>query len=175
LVRFFKRDDPSIVWTVEGFNNKFGYLSKDGKYAKKLFADKKGSIRKPDRIVYKPTLPEFVDGCWNQWRPSTIIAAEGDTSLWDAHLAYLFPDEVERGHLLNWLAGVLQQQQVKPMHALLLIGRLPGTGKSFVIRVLAALIGESNWQALTQDILSNGFTGWATRSISRRPPDALLT
>jgi hypothetical protein len=164
LNRFFNRNDPATVWSVEGFNNKFGYLSRDGKLSKSLFASKKNTIRKPDRMVYRPTLPQFVDGCWNQWRPSTVVAEQGDTSLWDAHLAYLFPDQVERDHLLNWLAGVLQQQQVKPMHALLLVGKVAGTGKSFVVRVLAALIGESNWQALTQDILANGFTGWATRT-----------
>jgi hypothetical protein len=163
LERFISRTDPSIAWKVGGFDNKFGYIGK-GKLSKSLFEARRNTIRRPDRMIYKPTLGEFVDGCWNQWRPSAVLAEEGDTSLWDAHLAYLFPDEVERNHLLNWMAGVLQHQEVKPMHALLLIGKMPGTGKSFVIRVLAALIGENNWQPLTQDILANGFTGWATRS-----------
>lgn len=163
LERFIWRKDPSVAWKVGGFDNKFGYIGR-GKLSKSLFEARKNTIRRPDRMIYKPTLPEFVNGSWNQWRPSSIIAEPGDTSLFDQHVTYLFPDPVERNHLLNWMAGVLQQQQVKPMHALLLLGRIPGTGKSFVIRVLAALVGESNWQALTQDILASGFTGWATRT-----------
>ena len=53
---------------------------------------------------------------------------------------------------------------VKPLHALLLLGVYHGTGKSWVLRVLAKLIGDSNWRPLTQDILASGFTGWAMRT-----------
>jgi hypothetical protein len=165
LERFFNRADPKIIYKKDAFNDKFAYLTK-GPFAKALFTMRKGTILKPDRVVYKPKQAEFLKNGseWNQWRPSPIVAAEGDTKLWDNHLAYLFPDKADRDHVLNWLAGVIQFQEVKPMHALLLIGRIQGTGKSFIFNVLAELLGRSNWQPLTQDILANGFTGWATRT-----------
>src|ERR1700737_4251161 len=74
------------------------------------------------------------------------------------------PARADRDVISIWLAAGLQHQDVKPMHALLLVGRIQGTGKSFIVRVLAKLLGDANCQPLTQDILANGFTGWATRT-----------
>jgi hypothetical protein len=167
LKRFFRRDDPSLVLDKDAFNDMYRALAKNGTVTDRLHRGKAGDLfKKPARVVYRPTQAEFLNEGrdWNLWRPSPIVAAPGDTLLWNAHVAYLFPDQEQRDHLLNWLAGVLQRQQVKPMHALLMIGRTQGTGKSFVLRVLAKLIGDSNWKALTQDILASGFTGWAART-----------
>ena len=44
------------------------------------------------------------------------------------------------------------------------IERIQRTGKTFFSRLLRKLLGESNCQVLTQDVLEAGFTGWATRT-----------
>jgi hypothetical protein len=160
------RADPTVVLKKDQFNDKFRFLSGGYSLTHFLHARRKNTILKPDKVVYRPNQAEFVDGGreWNLWRPSEIVAEAGDTRLWDEHVAYLFPDPEQRGRLLDWLAGVLQRLEVKPMHALLLIGVDQGTGKSWVLRVLAKLIGDENWRPLTQDILASKFTGWAMRT-----------
>jgi hypothetical protein len=164
---FMNRRDPAFVLKKEMFNDKFRYLARKGcSLTNFLHSRRYGTILKPDRVVYRPNQSEFLAGGreWNLWRPSEIVAREGDTTMWDAHLAYLFPDQKQRDHLRDWLAGVLQRLGIKPLHALLLIGVEQGTGKSWVLRVLAKLIGDANWRPLTQDILASDFTGWAMRT-----------
>jgi hypothetical protein len=160
------RADPTVVLKKDQFNDKFRFLSGGYSLTNFLHARRTKTILKPDKVVYRPNQAEFVDRGreWNLWRPSEIKAAPGDTKLWDEHVAYLFPDQKQRDHLLDWLAGVLQRLGVKPLHALLLIGAAQGTGKSWVLRVLAKLIGDENWRPLTQEILASGFTGWAMRT-----------
>jgi hypothetical protein len=164
---YMNRADPSIVLRKDAFNDKFRYLKPEA-YSLTNFLHRRyqNTILKPDRVVYRPNQGEFLKASreWNLWRPSEIVAQEGDTTMWDGQLAHLFPDDKQRGHLLDWLAGVLQRLGVKPLHALLLIGAEQGTGKSWVLRVLAKLIGDANWRPLTQDILASGFTGWAMRT-----------
>jgi hypothetical protein len=164
---YMNRADPSIVLRKDAFNDKFRYLKPEA-YSLTNFLHRRyqNTILKPDRVVYRPNQGEFLKAGreWNLWRPSEIVAQEGDTTMWDGQLAHLFPDQKQRDHLLDWLAGVLQRLGVKPLHALLLIGAEQGTGKSWVLRVLAKLIGDANWRPLTQDILASGFTGWAMRT-----------
>jgi hypothetical protein len=59
---------------------------------------------------------------------------------------------------------VLQNPATKPRHQLFIHGRIQRTGKTFFARLMRELLGRSNCQMLTQDILENGFTGWAMRS-----------
>jgi hypothetical protein len=164
---YMNRADPSIVLRKDAFNDKFRYLKPEA-YSLTNFLHRRyqNTILKPDRVVYRPNQGEFLKAGreWNLWRPSEIVSQEGDTTMWDGQLAHLFPDQKQRDHLLDWLAGVLQRLEVKPLHALLLIGAEQGTGKSWVLRVLAKLIGDANWRPLTQDILASGFTGWAMRT-----------
>jgi hypothetical protein len=164
LGRYMNRADPSIVLDKDKFNDKFRSVVRGILLTNLLHSRRYDTILKPDRVVYRPNQAEFLAREWNLWRPSEIVVAPGDTTLWDAHLAYLFPDQEQRDHLLDWLAGVLQRLEVKPLHALLLLGEHQGTGKSWVVRVFAKLIGDANWRPLTQDILASGFTGWAMRT-----------
>jgi hypothetical protein len=62
------------------------------------------------------------------------------------------------------MAAVLQNPATKPRHQLFIHGRIQRTGKTFFARLMRELLGRSNCQMLTQDILENGFTGWAMRS-----------
>jgi putative DNA primase/helicase len=62
------------------------------------------------------------------------------------------------------MAAVLQDPATKPRHQLLILGRTQGTGKTFFARLMRELLGRSNCQMLTQDIIEAGFTGWAMRT-----------
>jgi hypothetical protein len=151
LARYMNRADPTIALKKDAFNDKFRcHAPKGWLVSNFLHSRRKDTILQPDRVVYRPNQGEFLKAGreWNLWRPSEIVAREGDTRMWDAHLKYLFPDQKQRDHLLDWLAGVLQRLGVKPLHALLLLGVYHGTGKSWVLRVLAKLIGDSNWRPL---------------------------
>jgi hypothetical protein len=164
LKLWVRRTDTTQQWDKEQFDSEYNPFVDGSSICKALFKDKRRAIHRFDRFTFRPNKPEFVGHDYNAWRPSPIVAAEGDTSLWDNHLEYLIPNKSDRNKLLDWLAGIVQQQGVKPMHALFLWGRIPGTGKSFIFEVLQRLCGEPNCQVLTQDILASGFTGWAMRT-----------
>jgi hypothetical protein len=166
LKRFINRDDPGYALDKEAFNDRFFYIRGDySSPTRLLFSRTEDTIRKLKGMVYRPNEGEFTaDGYWNGWRPSLVISKPGDTTLFDEHMTYLFPKEAERDLLLNWWAGVLQHPETKPRHQLMLIGPHQGSGKTFIPRMMRELLGAPNCQALTQDILTNGFTGWAMRT-----------
>ena len=98
LDRFIDRTDSTIVLKKDAFNDKYRYLSPKGPLSNFLHSRREHTILKPDRVVYRPGEGEFLRGGrdWNLWRPSEIVAAEGDTSVWDKHLEYLLPDAGSR-------------------------------------------------------------------------------
>jgi hypothetical protein len=168
LKRYIRRERTKtgeyLSLDKETFNDRFRYLRGDhSNLTNRLNSNTEHTIRKLDGIVFRPgDENEFtVDGYWNNWRPSPIIPKQGDTSLFDAHIAYLFPDKRDQDLLLNWMAGVLQHPETKPRHQLFIQGRVQGTGKTLFPRLLRELLGHGVCQALTQDIIENGFTGWA--------------
>jgi hypothetical protein len=164
--RFVNRLDPEFVLDKEAFNDLFQYLKGDAaSLTRRLFGQTTDTIPKLKGAVYRPDASEFTaDGFWNGWRPSPVIAVKGDTTLFHAHIAYLFPNEPDQKLLLDWLAAVLQNPATKPRHQLFIHGRIQRTGKTFFARLMRELLGRSNVQMLTQDILENGFTGWAMRT-----------
>jgi hypothetical protein len=93
-------------------------------------------------VVYEPGKDAVIGDNFNMWLPSDIEPKEGDTSKFDAHMEYLFPDPVPRDRVLNWLAWVYCNQNLKPRHALLVHGEIPGTGKSFIAHMLSRLLGR---------------------------------
>ena len=166
IKRFVNRLDPEFVLDKEAFNDRFQYLKGDySSLTRRLFGKTEDTILKLKGVTYRPDTAEFTDdGFWNGWRPSSIEPVAGDTKLFHAHVAYLFPNESDQKLLLDWMAAVLQNPGTKPRHQLFIHGRIQRTGKTFFARLMRELLGRSNCQMLTQDILENGFTGWAMRS-----------
>lgn len=166
LKRFVNRKDPEYALDKEAFNDRFQYLKGEVQSLTKLLMGRtEDTIRKLRGVVYRPNADEFTeDGLWNGWRPSPVVAAPGDTSLFDAHMQFIFPNEADRVAYLNWHAAVLQHPETKPRHQLMVTGKTQGTGKTFMPRLMQKLLGSANCQALTQDILESGFTGWAMRT-----------
>lgn len=164
--RFVKIDEPGVMWKRASFDAHFKYVKKGGKLSEALFAETKGSIRRFETIGYMPGEGISLDGgrrC-NLYRAPDVKPQSGDTKFWEDHLAFLFPDEYERTLLINWLAWFYQNLKRKPKHALLIQGRMQGTGKSFIVDMLSRIIGPSNVTAVSQTDLSADFNGYAMRT-----------
>jgi hypothetical protein len=164
--RFVNRKNPEMMWKITAFNSTFKYIDQKKKVTDLLFSKKKDTIPRCHSVAYAPLRPEFLEAgtLFNMYRPSDVIPAPGDTSVWREHMAYLFPDEKERGHVLNWLAWLVQNVALKPKHALLIQGHGQGTGKSFIAEVLQIILGKNNVQALTENDLQGDFNGWALKT-----------
>jgi hypothetical protein len=73
----------------------------------------------------------------NSWRPIQRWPVRADPGLFLDQVAYLFPDGVERGVFLDWLAHVEQQPGVLPHFGWLHIASETGTGRNWLASVLA--------------------------------------
>lgn len=161
LERFVRIAD-SKMWKPKQFDSRFNHFSKTASISNEIFKTS-GLIRRFDDAISRPGAPMIITPNFNLWRPSPIVAAQGNTDLWDEHLNYLFQNPEDKGHVLNWMAWVYQNQTRKPNHALLIVGKNTGTGKSFIARIFEQLIGTSNTQRPKNSSLKGDFNGWALR------------
>jgi hypothetical protein len=160
----FVRVHDGLMWNAKQFDSKFNHMTTKVSMSAALFKVE-GRIKRFDKSVFRPGTSMVQDGgaSFNLWRKSPIDPKQGDTTLWDQHLAFLFPDQTDRNHVLNWLAWVYQNQAAHPNHALLLVGEIFGTGKSWVARVMEQLFGKDNTQRPKNSSLKGEFNGWAER------------
>ncbi len=97
----------------------------------------------------------------NLFRPSDVIPAFGDVSIFLNHAAYIIPDEVARNHVLNWMAYLAQNPGRKINHALLIVG-VQGTGKSYFGKVMELVLGRHNVASPDNDALHGRFNEYLT-------------
>lgn len=169
IERFVSRKNPRLRWWKKSqFDQTLLYLvnkkTMGPSLSSFLLARSKNTIERLDSYGYFPMKPRIFEGHFNFWTPSDVVPAEGDTTIWDEHLNYLFQDEESRDHVLNWLAWFVQNPEKKPNHALLMYGRIPGTGKSFITHVLKKIVGEQNASNPQHSELIGRFNGWAKYS-----------
>jgi hypothetical protein len=161
LKRFVNRLDPTQQWDVAQFDSMFNnFLGKPtGSISKELF--KEGSVlRRYHYIAFRPGAKETAGVEYNVWRPSPIQPVAGDTSVWNEHINYLFQDETKAKHVLDWMAWVLQNPARKPNHALLIVGKNTGTGKSLIATIFEQLIGVKNTQRPKNSSMGGDFNAW---------------
>ena len=161
IKRFVNRRKPTTNWEGSQFDSAYNYLCPKGaaSISKYLFK-RKDLLRRFDVIAFRPGHPEINGDEYNVWRPSPIMPKPGDTTLWNNHLEYLFPDANDRNGVLNWMAWIVQNPSLKPNHALLIVGRETGTGKSWVARVMEQIIGENNTQRPKNSSMGGDFNSW---------------
>ena len=158
---FVRRADGK-KWKKEQWKASFAALKPDGDVLNAIW---KGSIplRKFEALVYLPGDPEFPDGetagRYNTWRESGIEPKVGDVTLFLDHMAYLFSDEVERGYVLDYLAMLIQSPGRKVNYALLVKGD-QGTGKSWIGRLMARIIGQPNMVVPANSEVMSNWTAW---------------
>jgi hypothetical protein len=161
MERFVNRREPTQQWKTTQFDSAFNaFLGKPtGSIAKELF--KEGQLmRKFHYLAFRPGAEEVRNVEYNVWRPSGIVPAAGDTTVWNEHINYLFQNEDDANHVLNWMAWVLQNQNRKPNHALLLVGKNTGTGKSIIATIFEQLIGLKNTQRPKNSSMGGDFNSW---------------
>lgn len=124
-------------------------------------------VRKFESLVYLPCANEFPDGeeggRYNIWRDSAIIAKKGDISVFLDHMANMIPDETERDYVLDYLAMLVQKPDEKINYALLIRGG-QGTGKSWIGRMMTAIIGTPNVVFPSNDEVLSKWTVWTEGS-----------
>jgi len=161
IKRFINRLKPTMNWEGSQFDSEFNYLCPKGasSISRYLFK-RKDILRRFNVIAFRPGHPEINGSEYNVWRPSPVTPMPGDTTLWNKHLEYLFPDPNDRNAVLNWMAWVIQNPSRKPNHALLIVGRETGTGKSWIARVMEQIIGENNTQRPKNSSMGGDFNSW---------------
>jgi hypothetical protein len=92
--------------------------------------------------------------------PDTPTAEDQEnTAIVEAHFAHLIPDRRTRETILSWLAYIVQTRK-RPTWAIMLQGP-EGDGKSFIVNLMAVVLGPSNVGVVDVSILESAFNGWA--------------
>lgn len=110
-------------------------------------------------MVHEPGIGK----CCNIWRASPIIPAENvtddDIRMWLDHAEYLFPNEYERSVVLDWLAFIFQNQNVKPRWQIVVHG-VVGTGKDGFIQPIIGAFGTDNARNIQSEQVLGRWTDW---------------
>lgn len=163
--------------TLQGFNSRYGRMIEpdvDGRRssAARVALDEV-CIPVADVGMYAPHLGErFTVGgrdCVNTFWPGSVpeadahISAEGMAAITtvDTHLRHIcgHRDAVYRA-LVDWLAYTVQHPGRKIRHAILLKG-VEGDGKTVLLDLLAACIGEANVRTVSPVVVTSQFNGYA--------------
>lgn len=137
---------------------KGGIALKEIPLAQKWLAE--GEKRTVDEIGYAPIDKKILrhDGAliYNTYTPSDVIPVEGDISIFEDHLKYLFEGrEKSVEYLMDLIAFKTQNPMIKPRVFVLIVS--PDTyqiGKSAIKSVCATCFGESNIGAASQSDFS---------------------
>jgi hypothetical protein len=167
--QFVRREDGKL-WDTDKFEKQFGYVRlniiNEGKRPQsfhKFLLDKR-YLPTFDSFAFVPGQPENYNGDFNQWRPSPIKPKKGDTKIWDDHLAYLFADSAARERVLDWMAWVYQNPTLHPNHSLVVFGKIQGTGKTLLPRVLSKLLSALPITPVSQHTLESDHNTWPLRT-----------
>lgn len=81
--------------------------------------------------------------------------------LFTDHIAYLCNGDLKvAGHILDWMAHLVQRPWEKPVHAILITSPAQGVGKSTVREVLEHLVGTNQAKLVTPGDIKGTFSDW---------------
>ncbi|MFN7109677.1 MAG: DUF5906 domain-containing protein [Brevundimonas sp.] len=159
--QFVRRSDTAKFRT-EQWKSLYANLKPDGDILNAIWKNNV-RMRKFEKLVYLPETDEFPDGedggRYNIWRRSGVEAVPGDVSVFLDHMAYLFPDEAERAHVLDYLA-LLVQRPADKIHFALLVRGMQGTGKSWIGNLMERIVGSRNTVRPSNDEVTSRWTAW---------------
>jgi hypothetical protein len=168
--QFVRRKDGKM-WDADKFEKQFGYVrlgitdasgNRPKSFTKFLLDGR--YLPTFDSFIFMPGENENYRGDFNQWRPSDIVPKEGDTKLWDEHMAYLIADPAARDRVLNWMAWVYRNPTLHPNHSIVVFGRYQGTGKTLLPLTLAKLLSGLPATPLSQHTLELDHNAWLVRT-----------
>lgn len=117
-----------------------------------------------DDMIYLPGHPRVTQ--WenkvvlNMWKNQPeVTPIEGDAGPWLKHLKWIMPSKSDQDHFLMWCAYLLQNQDRKINHALL-IGGPPRIGKDTLLEPLKRYLGSYNVSEPSAEELKENFTDY---------------
>lgn len=116
--------------------------------------------------MYAPQFGEVFtyDGVeyFNTYRPCELKRKTPDKTveIVKAHVAHLLPDPREQELLISYLAHCVQRPGVKLFWAIILQG-VQGDGKSFFAEMMQHVMGRTNCQSVSAEVLDERYTSWA--------------
>lgn len=120
-----------------------------------------------DRVVFRPGEEKFVDDprtgrvLYNTWTGWAIEPEPGDISPWVELLDYVFQGEPKhRQWFERWCAFQFQNPGVKMYTAIIVWGRMHGTGKSLIGVTLNKIFGK-NGTVIDNKQLASNYNKWA--------------
>lgn len=129
---------------------------------RRLTAVKAVTYRPGADLFVTEDLPGLVGPCVNRWRdPGADLpaaATDADVQTWLDHVAFVIPDERERGIVLDWLAWMIQNPGEKPNWALVIGSTVEGMGKDMMIEPVRVALGAANVREIGPDDLVSGYT-----------------
>jgi hypothetical protein len=129
-------------------------------------------MRKVKGVTYRPggelivaeNLPGLTGPCVNRWRDPApdlpAAATDEDVRVWLDHVAFVIPDERERGIVLDWLAWIAQNPGEKPNWCLVIGSTAEGLGKDLMLDPVRAAIGPANVREIGPEDLASGNTDY---------------
>jgi hypothetical protein len=160
-MQFVRREDGK-KWRTDQWKALYAGLYPDGDVLGAVWRGKL-PIGKFESLVYLPETAEFPDGesgsRYNIWRKDGVEARPGDVTPFLVHMAYLFPDEKDRDHVLDYLA-LLVQRPADKIHFALLIRGAQGTGKSWIGRLMEKIVGSRNTVRPSNEEVVSHWTAW---------------
>lgn len=86
----------------------------------------------------------------NTYKPTSLQAVKGDTSLWDKLLNHIFQDQTQyKEHFLDWIAFIVQNPGVKIRYAIVIVSTMFQVGKGSIFRCIRECLGKQNCKAIT--------------------------
>lgn len=125
-----------------------------------------------DHIVYMPGMDKLIEVngrvCANTFDETTVPPAKEAETPEEAkalaavqhHFDVLFPDEIERGQVLDYLAYNVQFPAEKIVWGIVMQGA-EGSGKTFISVMMSRVLGAPNVGPVGATELTDRFTGWA--------------
>jgi hypothetical protein len=111
-------------------------------------------------VTYAPGQPQEVEDNWNTWTGWGCEPKEGDNSVWDKFLDYLFAsDPAYKEWILDWAAHKIQNPRTKPYTAPIIWGSTQGTGKTLFFYALLKIHGANGVEVGSEDLKApfNGY------------------
>ena len=102
----------------------------------------------------------------NTWvaTPEPEPITPDDVALIDEYFTAICPVDIERAHLKQWCAHIVQRPKVKILHAVLMHGFDTGTGKSTLGVILSKAVGVDNTARINNNTITDQFNGWLCRA-----------
>jgi hypothetical protein len=156
--------------TQQAFRTEFRSANPDPDLSITTFLTANEFVEIVQNVVFDPPKPfgiiEDNGRKWlNTYRPSDVIAVEGDATPFTEFVEYLVPDARERDHLLKMFAHLVRNPGEKLAHALILGSKEHGIGKSTLMDIMFELVGPHNCRKASSEELEGQYNAYVENTL----------